>query len=445
MDALWVRHMPGWIVERVRGRPQLQSILENTGWLLGDRVLRMVGGLVVGVWMARYLGPARFGVYNYAAALVAFLIPLVTLGLDDLVVRDLVRWPARKDEILGTAFALKTAAGLLGFVGLGATTVAAHPHDRTLLLLVLFLAPALLTQALDVTCLWFRSRTQSKYIVYAKNGAFLLLALVKVVLILEGASVVAFAAAAAAELVLGTVGVAYVYRVQGGRLRTWRVNGALARNSLRESWPLVVAGAAALVYMRIGQVFLEHMVGDRAVGIYATALRLSEIWYFVPTVIASSVTPALVQARSVSEEAYYARLQRVFNAMTLISVPTAIVTALLAHPIVSLVFGQDYIAAAPVLTIQVWAGCFVFLGVARQVWIIAEGYTLAALGFSVVGAIANVLLSLLLIPRSHEVGAAIATLIAYFISDYLVFVIYPPFRRIGVMMTRSLVLARAAP
>lgn len=444
MDSPWVRRLPGCLARRVAGRPQLQAILVNSGWLVGDRVLRMVGGLVVGVWMARYLGPERFGIYNYAAAFAAFMMPFVTLGLDDLVVRDLVRLPDRQGALLGTAFALKAAAGMLGVAAVGGAVALARPGDGTSLALGLILSGGLLAQAFDVTALWFRSRVQSRYVVYPRNAAFLALSVVKIGLILGGAPLLAFAVAAAAEIALGTAGVVAAYRWRGGRV-AWTFDRAVAVALLRESWPLVVAGAAGLVYMRIGQVLLGDMVGDRAVGIYATATRLSEIWYFIPTIIASSVAPALIQARTQGEQAYYGRLQRVFNAMTLISLPIAVAMTFLARPVVALLFGPAYQAAAPVLAIHVWAGCFVFLGVARQVWIIAEGYTRAALGFSVVGAVANVLLSLLLIPRYQEIGAAVAAVVSYFISDYLVFVVYPPFRRIGAMMTRALLLSRAQP
>jgi PST family polysaccharide transporter len=145
-----------------------------------------------------------------------------------------------------------------------------------------------------------------------------------------------------------------------------------------------------------------------------------------------------MKARGVDEALYYRQLQQLFNYMAGLAIGMAVVLTLLSRPIVLVIFGEQFEAAAPVLAVHAWAGCFVFLGVARSTWLVTEHWTRASIAITSVGAVANVLLNLVLIPRYRELGSAIATVVSYGLADYVTFLVYKPFRRIGWMMTRAL-------
>ena len=91
----------------------------NTAWLFAEKILRMVVGLFVGVWVARYLGPAKFGLLSYAQSFVALFGAIATLGLDGIVVRELVKDESKRDVLLGTSFVLKLIGAFLVFLVLG--------------------------------------------------------------------------------------------------------------------------------------------------------------------------------------------------------------------------------------------------------------------------------------------------------------------------------------
>ncbi|TRZ92284.1 MAG: flippase, partial [Rhodocyclaceae bacterium] len=184
----------------------LQAMLGNSGWLFLDKLVRIGIGLVVGVWLARYLGPERFGQFNFAIAFVALFSPIAILGLDGLVVRELVSRPEYKQEILGSAFAMKLAGGLLAFVLALLAILTIHARDQAGQWLVGVIAAGMILQAFDVADLWFQSKVQSRYSVLAKNGAFLTLTIAKVWLILSEAELIAFAWVSTAEIALGALG-----------------------------------------------------------------------------------------------------------------------------------------------------------------------------------------------------------------------------------------------
>jgi PST family polysaccharide transporter len=266
--------------------PGLRKIMGNTGWLMVDRVVRMGMGLFVGVWVARYLGPVQFGSLNFALAFVALFGTMTTLGLDGIVMREVLHNAQHTHEILGTTLALRSGGGLLA-VGLSIATLRLiQPHDRQALLLVSILSLTLVFQAFDTIDSFFQSQVQSKITVWAKNSAFLVFAAIRVSLIRAKAPVWSFAAASTGEIALGAVGLLLGYRLSGGRMFAWRTSKTRAARLLKQSWPVIFSGMAIMVFMRLDMVMLEMMKGNYAVGIYSAATRISEVWYFIPMAIA---------------------------------------------------------------------------------------------------------------------------------------------------------------
>src|SRR3989442_528209 len=209
---------------------------------------------------------------------------------------------------MGTAFVLKLAVGLLTFLLAVATIAWIRPQDSITIGLVMIVAGGVLFQAFDTIDFWFQSQVQSKYTVYARDAAFLLVTGVKIVLILEQAPLIAFAWAMLAEVVVGAIGLVAVYWGTGHLLKEWQVSIQRAKMLLSDSWPLILSGLVIVVYMRIDQVMLGEMKGAEAVGIYSAAVKLSEVWYFIPMAIVSSVFPSIIEAKKLSEKLYYDRI-----------------------------------------------------------------------------------------------------------------------------------------
>ena len=440
MNAPWIKYLLGFVRDRLSGRQGLQAALGNSGWLFADKALRMGGGLLVSIWIARYLGPDLFGKYSYSLAFVALFGPIAGLGLDGIVVRELVRSPQQAEEILGSAFFLKLAgAGLAVVTALGAMLLFS-PQDLTTRALVAIIAVGVLFQAADIADLWFQSRVQSRTTVLARNAAFGLLLLIKIALLLLGADVIAFAWAASAEIALAALFLALAFQLKGIAWSSLRPRLARMRSLLAESWPLLLAGLTVLIYMRIDQVMLAAMQGEREVGVYSAAVRLSEMWYAIATVIVSSVMPSLTAAHARSEEIYYQRLRQLFALLARIAYLVAIPVSFLAGALVDLIYGAAYASAGPILAVHIWTGLFVFLGVGAHPWIINERLTRLNLFQTSMGAVVNVLLNLYLIPRHGALGAAVATAISQAIACWLSNLCIPAGRKLFWLQTQALAL-----
>jgi polysaccharide transporter, PST family len=433
----WIRYLPGFIRIHIEGRQSLQKVIDNLAWLFVDSLLRMSVGLFVGVWIARYLGPVQFGQYSFALAFVTIFSVVGALAVDASVVRDIVKEPSAKDEILGTATFLKFLGGLLAAALCMVAIIVLRPEEAVVKWLVIILAAGIMFQAMDTIALWFQAQVQSKYTVWAKNIAVLIMTSVKVTLVLLNAPIVAFAWAGLAEALLSALALIIVYHVIGQRISTWLPDLHRAKVLLRESWPLLISAITAVLYLRMDVVMLGEMHSEAAVGIYGAATRISEAWYFIPMALVASLQPSIMQAKKHSEELFQTRLRNVYNLMSALSISVATVVTLFADQLVRLLFGQSYEAAGAVLVVHVWAAVAVSLGVASSQYLIAENLQKISMYRTTIGLMCNLGLNLLLIPKYGALGAAVATLISYSLATISMGV-FVPGRQQTVMMLRSL-------
>ena len=404
--------VPAFVRRRIAHRPNLVKIVDNLGWLFFDKVLRMGVGLLVGVWVARYLGPEQFGLFSFASAFVGMFGAVAGLGLQSIVVRDIVRDPASKEETLGTAAVLQLLGGLLAYVCVLGTILVLRPEDTLAKILVAILGSITLFRFGDVAIYWFESQVLSKYIVWVQNGCFLIFAAIKIGLIVSNAPLLAFAWATAAEAVIVAVLIFIMLGLRGIKFHQLRFSLSRAKILLADSWPLLLSGMAIMVYMKIDQIMLGQMLGDDAVGIYSAAVRISEVWYFIPMMIVASVFPAILEAKKRDETQYLQRLQRLYDLMVWLSVAIALPMTFISTPIVVALFGAAYAESGPVLAIHIWTSVFVFLGIASSQWFVAENRQILSFQRTVLGAVINVAINYILIPKFGVLGAAYATVLA---------------------------------
>ncbi|MCX5641808.1 MAG: flippase [Candidatus Omnitrophica bacterium] len=429
-------------VRKLKSRHGLRKIAVNTGWLFFDRILRLGVGLFVGVWVARYLGPDQFGIWSYASAFVLLFSPFAVLGLDSIVVREIVKDPTRKEEILGSAFALKLAGGFLTFILSIVIIGFIRPENILMRSIVAITATGLIFQSFDTIDFYFQSQVQSKYTTWVKGAAFLIISFLKVVLILRKTSLMSFVLVVMAETILAGGGLVFAYRFVKQNIFRWKMHLSVARDLLNDSWPLILAGLVVAIYMRIDQIMLGNMIGNAAVGKYSAAVRISELWYVIPTAISISVFPAVVNMRKTNEALYLSRLQKFYDLMVWLGIAIAIPMTFCADNIVRFLYGTQFQGAGTVLAIHIWTGPFVFFGVASSQYLIAENQTKISFYRTAAGAVINVILNLMLITRYHGTGAAFATLVAQIFVACISPAFFKESKVISLMFAKSLNLYR---
>ena len=409
----------------------------NTSWLLGERALRIAVSLFVGIYVARYLGPERFGLLSYALSFVGIFVALATLGLDEVVVRELIKTPEQREKILGTSFLLKLVGTLLMWAAI-LVAIPLTENDLQTNILIIIIAFGTVFQAFNVIDLNFQAKVKSKYVVHAQFVQLIISSIVKIILVVNEAPLIWFASVYSLDVIVLAMGLVFAYLYNGDNIFSWKWSFETSKYLLHDSWPLILAGVVISVYMKIDQVMIKEMLGAKEVGLYAAAVKLSEAWYFIPMAITSSLLPAIINAKVYQKEVYYQRLQKLYDLMVWIAIAIALPTTFLSTLVVEFLYGKEYLGSSSVLIIHIWTAVFVFLGVASSKYLLAENFIKKTFYRTFIGALLNIIMNYYLIGIIGIQGAAISTLVSHFFAAYFYDILDKDLRIMFIMKTKSL-------
>lgn len=414
----WVNRLPGSMQTRLAGRNDLIAVIENTGWLVFDRACRIVFGLLVGAWVARHLGPERFGELAYVLVYLSLFQVASSMGIDGIAVRELSRDRSHAAVILGSAFAIKLTAGIVLLITAICVMAAFMGFRDQRVWLCMLAGGSMVFQAGDTIDLWFQSQSQSRRTVVAKMVAYVTSNGLRAALILGNAPLAAFAAVVAFESFLAAVALFGVYRLQRGP-QAWTVLSSQVRSLLGEGWPMMLSGISIAVYMRVDQLLIKALLGEKQLGIYAAVLPLATVWQFIPMTLAVSLAPFVARKKAESEAAYWQALEKVFRVFAALGWLVTVPTALLAPFLVGVLFGPEFQSGAHVLSIYVFTNVLINVGVAQGLWVVNEKRPRVLLIKTLVGAVVAFLSNIILIPQLGLSGVAISALIAQFTAVIL--------------------------
>lgn len=408
----------------------------NTSWLFLEKIFKAINILIIGMLLARYLGPEQYGILSYSLAFVFLFSALAKLGLDSIVVKYLVKHETERDNILGTSFILKLGGAIFSILILLVISNIVHQSQQEELILILSFSILFLT--FSVIDFYFQSKVLSRFTVYASIFSLVVSILVKIILILYKAPLSAFVYAWLLEIIILSLAYLFVYFRNGLFFSNWRFKKNWAVTLLKDSIPLLLGSIFIVVHMKIDQIMINSMLGAAEVGKYSVAVTLSEGWYFLPVIFVTSLFPAIINAKESNRELYYDRLKNLYRLMFYLALIVAVPITFSADWIITVFFGVDFLAAAQILKIHIWAGIFVFLGVASTRWLIVENLQIFSTINTGLGALLNIILNYILIPKYGIVGAAWATLISYFFSGFFVYLLFKKTRSNFILINRSI-------
>jgi polysaccharide transporter, PST family len=443
-DHKWLAALPSFLRHKLSGRHLLQKTIGNTVWLIADKLIRLGMGLVVGVWTARYLGPARFGLLNYAVAFVSLFSVLSQLGMQGVLVRDLVAHPGRNKPLLGSAFLLRLIGSVVAVTLAVLTVEMFHPNDPDAVGIIAIVALMLIPQAWDIIDLSYQARVNARPIVIIRAVSFIVFSGFKVLLILTGSTLSGFAWATTGEIAMAAVLMSLYARSHGTLPRLRDTTVAELKHLARECWPVMVGSLSVVLYWRIDQVMLGQLAGDAAVGVFSAAVRISEVWYFIPVSVTSSVAPGLTAIFARSHAEYLQKLRKIIGLMAALGVAVALGLTLCSKLIVDLLYGKQYAESSAILAIHGWAGVFVAIGVVSSSWFVNTGQLKYSMYQTMTGAVCNIALNAVLIPRYAGLGAAVATVVSQVLATVLLNALSPRTRELFTLQIQSLIPWRAA-
>ena len=391
----------------------------NTLWLFAEKAVRMLIGFVVGIYVARQLGPEKYGLLNYAISFVMLFACFSELGLNGIVVRELVKGSKAAGKLLGTAAILKFIGFLIMMLCISVALFGINEKlDNKILIFVI--AGGFLFQSLQVIEFFFQAKVLSKYSAIAQILTILILSVCRVYLAYNQFPLIYFAALETLNMLLTIVFCLFFYILSGNRILKWRFDKACALFLLKESWPVMFSSGATIIHMQIDRVMLKNMASPAEVGCYSFAARIANLWYFVPVILGTSLFPAIVASRKISISLYYLRLRRLMAFVIWFAVFIALFLTISASFIIWLTGGEQYSGSVIILQLLSWSLILVFFGSIRRQWLLAEGLQKHILICSITGAVVNIFLNYLLIPSYGGIGSAISTFIAFVFTFLIV-------------------------
>ncbi|CAN2049940.1 Flippase [Candidatus Magnetomoraceae bacterium gMMP-1] len=412
---------------------------KNTLWFFSEKILGMLIGLFVGVWVARYLGPEQFGMFSYVGAFVSLFVPLGKLGFDGIVSRNIARDEMGHEVLINSSIAFKFIGSSI-IISLVSIYTFFFKEDILYFYLSLAFSLIYLIKSFEIIEFFYRAKVKAKFISIANSIGLVVSSLLKITLILSSSTLIYFATANVIRAVIVTAILIYFFSKEDIKLSFKSVEFKKGLELLKESWPLIFSGFFALIYLNIDQVMIEEMLSAYEVGQYSAAVRISSLWYFIPLTIGWSIQTAIVNAKKHSQKLYYERLQIAFTVMALLAYLFIVPISFFANNIIDLLFGSAYFMAGEVLALHIIALLFVFVGSVRGLWVTNESHFKFALMSNVSAGILNIVLNYIWIQKYGIIGAAWATLFSYFVTYVGTGFFFVPARKILVMQLKAIFL-----
>ncbi len=389
-----------------------QKYFQNMGWMFSARIFVLAVAFFVNAYMARYLGPSNYGLLNYVFSFVGLFAFMASLGIENIANREIINDHTNKSKIIGTSFYLKLFGSFVAILSIFITGTLTT-KDPLLLSLIIMYSLSFIFSAFNIIEVYFQSQVLSKYPALVTIIAGIVSATLKIVAMSLGLGIIWLTAIYVLDSVIIAFGLIYFFINKGHHIKEWIFDKTTAILIIKDSWPLMLSGVAWSIYMKIDQIMIKNMIGNEQAGIYAVAAKLSEFWYFIPGTICASVFPAIVRAQKISKELYEERLSKLYSLMFYLALVVAVLTTIFASLIIFILFGHEYLSAAVALRIYIWAGIGVCLNSALIYYLISENQTKISAISSIFGAVINITLNFILIPKYGISGAAFASFISY--------------------------------
>jgi len=394
------------------------KILSNSFWMIVQHLYSMITSLTVVALIARHLGPSDYGLINYCASIITIFTTLSGLGLDNVIVSEIIRKPEREGGYLGTALALRLVASLISYPLLLALVWMINPGDKILLIVAALQAASMVFQTYNALVYWFQIKLKMKYISIAMICAITVASVLRIVLLTKKASVGWFSLSISVQAFVAAVVVTAFFLKQADvRLK---VSVADARDILKLSYNCIISSMSIIIYMQADKVILEKMTDSTQVGIYSAAVMLATYWQFIPTALIDSSRPVVLEKRKVSQVEYIDLFKLVMGGVNMVSFVFSLVMSCCSWLFIYFVYGEAYLSALIPLIILSWASYIGISGYTRTIWIIGESFYKYEKWFTTTAAVLNIILDIVFIRQFGIIGASVATLITYFYEVLIV-------------------------
>lgn len=417
------------IKQKLEGHNVFKKVAKNSSWIVFQNIFTMILGVVITGVIARYFGTEKYGIFNYILSITSLFSGIASIGIYHIATKDLTQRPEDEGKILGTSFTIRLIAAILLIIAAETTVCIMTNNDSTSMVIGILLSLMMLFSCSEVIDYYATANLKVKYLAVSKCISYIIFAVLKILIVVLKLDIRYYTATYLIEGIIYAIFLSISYKLihkNIGKTCKWSFDKDYAKKLLSNCWYFALSSIMVTIYMRIDQVMLGKMIEDKSqVGIYSAAVRIAEMWAFVPNSIISSFKPVIMKYKGENNNKEYVKnLQRLYDISSLVSILFAIGITIFARLIIVILYGKAFLEASKILYILIWGIWFGILGNVHYVWLICENKGKYSLFYSATGSISNIIFNAILIPKYGMYGAAIATLISQFIANIVSFGIF---------------------
>ena len=413
------------------------NVVSNAVWIIGCKLIKAILTLVVTMIVAREIGPANYGIINYASSLAAFASPLMKLGLDSIMVHEIIIHPKKEGETLGTAILISSFSSILCIVGIITFAMFTSVGESAKILVCGIYSFILLFEAFELIRFWFHAHLLAKYTAISMLCSYILVAALQIIvaIFLKNLYLIAFILILD-YLIISIILVILYCKMSGQGLRFSKKR---AFELFSQSKHYIIPAMMVVIFTKTDTVMISFMLGNAATGYYSAAATCAGMTSFVFAAIMDSARPVIFKKLDDKDiPGFENSISMLYSVITYLSLAQCVVQTLFAEIIINIMYGSGYAPAVSALRIVVWFTTFSYYGTVRNIWMLAKNKQKYLWKINLSGAMANVILNLLLIPMWGIEGAAVASLLTQFFTNVIIGFIFKPIRENNILMLNGL-------
>lgn len=403
------------------------KVINNAAWLIAGKIIQALIAFAVGTVSARYLGPDNYGLISYGSSVVAFVIPIMNLGLPNILVQEVTNYPDKEGEIFGSSILLSIISSIVCIVLVTAYTYLVDVDETVTNCVVMLYSMMLFFQAFHLIEYWFQAKLMSKYVSFVSLIAYVIVAAYKIILLINGASVYFFAISNALDYLIISIMLLVAYRKLGGKHLRFSLD--TARRLFNSSKYYIVSSLMVTIFAQTDKIMIKLMINESAVGFYSAAITCAGMTSFVFCAVIDSMRPMIFVCKKEKDIIGYEKnIARTYCIIIYLALFQCVLMSYFAPFIIKTIYGVDYEQAITTLQIIVWYTTFSYMGSVRNIWILGEGKQKYLWILNLGGAVMNIILNAVFIPSMGINGAALASLITQIFTNVFMNVIVWPLR-----------------
>ena len=400
------------------------NYINNSIWILAEKASRIISGILVGVLVARFLGKEQFGIISYALSVISIFTVFSTLGLDGIVVRELITEKKKKYDIIGTTFWLRFIGSFLVVIASTYYSFMRDPSDRTWI--VFLVSIAVVFQSFSVIDFYFQSEVKGKYNAITQIITLIISAIVKLLLIYFEAPLSWFASMVMLEAILTAINQLVFYKQNQQEVSKWKFSLSEAKRLLSHSWPIIISAFMQMIYQQADKILIARYLQDMGmVGQYSAATRISEASFFIPVALSAALFPGIINNRE-NKPLQLKRLTQIYSLMIWSALIISIGGYLLGDWVIGFLYKDGFPLAPEIFKIHIWITIPVFFGTAWGSWLLALNKQKLITIYQVLVLIFILALEMYMIPKYGIKGAAYSVVFSYLLSLLAIIFVYKP-------------------